>query len=166
MKKQYLITAIVAILVGAGGFFGGMTFQKKQDSLSGLSGTELIEKMKSLGGAQTGFAGNRDTTNGTMGAPDGNFPGGDFPGGSTNGNRGMGGGFINGEVISVDGQSVTIKQQDGNTKTVYFSSSTTISKTVTGTATDLVVGTDVSANGTSNSDGSVTATNIQIRTSS
>jgi len=70
MKKQYLITLVIAIIVGAGAFFGGMTFQKKQDSLSGLSGQELTTKMQSLGLTGNGFGGGRNING------NGGFPGG------------------------------------------------------------------------------------------
>jgi len=155
MKKRYLITLVIVIVVAVGGFFGGMSYQKSKDSLSGLSGQDLITKMQSLGMSGNGFGGNRVTdVNG------GNFT---FPG-DANGQRFGGGGMVNGEIVSMDSQSVTVKQQDGSTKTVYYSSSTTISKTTTGSSSDLAVGTEVSTNGTANSDGSVTAQSIRINT--
>jgi hypothetical protein len=91
------------------------------------------------------------------------FPGlnGQRPGGR-NGST-TAGTIANGEVISKDDQSITIKLQDGGSKIVYFSGSTTIGKTTTGTAADLKTGEQVMANGSSNSDGSVGAQNIQIR---
>lgn len=82
--------------------------------------------------------------------------------GGRNGNT-TAGTFANGEVISKDDQSITIKLQDGGSKIVYFSGSTTIGKTTTGSATDLKTGEQVMATGSSNSDGSVAAQNIQIR---
>lgn len=159
MKKQYLITLITVIVIGAGAFFGGMMFQKSQDSIKGLTGTALTKKLESLGST----AGTRTFDGNINGA---NFPGG-FPGGDTNASgRRAGGGFVNGQIISMDNQSITIKQQDNSTKTVYYSSTTKIDKTVTGASSDLTVGTDVTTSGTSNTDGSVTATTIQIRPAS
>lgn len=152
MKKQYLITIVIAIVVAAGAFFGGMSYQKSKDSLSGLSGQNLIKKMQSLGMSGNGFG----AENGTPNVNGGNFPGG------ANGRRFGGGGMVNGQIVSMDSQSITVKQQDGSTITVYYSSSTTISKTTTGSSSDLTVGTEVSANGTSNSDSSVTASTIRI----
>jgi len=163
MNKIYLI-GITIIVVAGGAFFGGMMFQKSQDSLSGLTGEELTSKLESLGASSgtsmgQGFMGGTNTpnfgTNGT-GFP-GNMPAGQRPGGN-------GGGMTSGEVISSDDESLTIKEQDGSTSIVYFSSSTAISKTVDGTSSDLTDGTNVIVSGTSNSDGSVTATTIQIRT--
>jgi hypothetical protein len=158
MKKQLIISLVIVIVVAGGAFFGGMTFQKGKDSLKGLSGDTLTKKMESLG--MSGFgngSGNRDISG--MGTP----PSGDFPGGTNASRRlGNGGGFTNGQIVSLDSQSVTIKQQDGSTKVVYFSSSTAITKSTTRASSDLTVGTEVSATGTSNTDGSVTAQTIRI----
>lgn len=84
-----------------------------------------------------------------------------FDGGGKN--AGGGGGFANGEIISKDDTSMTIKLRDGGSKIVFFSTSTTIGKMTNGSLEDIAVGTDVSVNGIANSDGSVTATMIQIR---
>ncbi len=154
MKKQYLITIIVAIVVAAGGFTGGLFYQKSKDSLAGLSGQNLMTKMQSLGMSGNGFGGE----NGTPNTNGGNFS---FSGGA-NGRRFGGGGMVNGQIVSLDSQSITVKQQDGSTKTVYYSSSTAISKNTVGSTSDLTVGTEVSTNGTANSDSSVTASDIRI----
>ena len=158
MKKQLLITIIMILVVGAGAFFGGMTFQKSKDSLSGLTGDELTKKMQTLGMSGTGFGGSRNMNVNGMPPNINGVPSGDFPGRRQFG----GGGAVNGEIVSMDSQSITVKEQSGNTKTIYYSSSTTVSKNTTGSSSDLAVGTEVSANGTSNTDGSVTAQTIII----
>jgi hypothetical protein len=68
------------------------------------------------------------------------------------GNRqgGMRGGQILGDIISADDKSITVKLTDGS------------SKITTATLTDLKVGTKVAAFGQTNTDGSVSAQNIQI----
>jgi hypothetical protein len=71
-------------------------------------------------------------------------------------------GMVVGSVITIDDKSMTVKMSDGSTKIVLFSGSTTYSNTVSASQSDLKVGTEVSASGATNSDGSVTATNIQI----
>ncbi len=62
----------------------------------------------------------------------------------------------------MDSDSITVKLADGSTKIVLFSGTTTYSDTITASQTDLKVGGEVSVFGTANSDGSVTATSIQI----
>ncbi len=79
------------------------------------------------------------------------------------GQRGAGGGFMSGEVLSKDAQSITVKLRDGSSKIVFFASSTAVGKMDTGSIVDVVQGTQVTIVGTTNSDGSVTASNIQIR---
>jgi hypothetical protein len=89
-------------------------------------------------------------------------------GGNRNGNgnqagaRRMGGGQILGDIISADDKSITVKLVDGSSKIVLFSATTSINKASEGTATDLTTGTKVAVFGTTNTDGSVTAQNIQI----
>lgn len=72
------------------------------------------------------------------------------------------GGMIRGVVDSVDGQSLIIKGQEGSSKVVLLSSSTTISKSISASSSDLSKGLNVMVRGKGNTDGSVIAESVQI----
>jgi len=69
---------------------------------------------------------------------------------------------VNGEIISADDKSITVKLQDGSSKIVIVSANTQINKAEQANKEDLKVGEKVAVFGQENSDGSVTAQNIQI----
>ncbi len=82
--------------------------------------------------------------------------------GTGGGRLGAGGGQVTGTILSADSGSITVKLQDGSSKIVIISGSTAIDKTAVGSMNDLSVGTRVGVFGTTNSDGSVTAQNVQV----
>ncbi len=69
---------------------------------------------------------------------------------------------VNGEIISKDEKSITVKLQDGSSKIVLFSDSTLISKSESASKEDLKEGEKVFVVGTANSDGSINAQDIQL----
>jgi hypothetical protein len=71
-------------------------------------------------------------------------------------------GAVRGQVISMGNNTLTVKLTDGSTKIVVLSSSTTFAQSTKAALTDLKVGDTVSTVGTTNSDGSVTAQDVQI----
>jgi len=134
--KQNLIIAIVVTLViaGGGGFYGGMKYGQSLTPARGANGQ---------------FAGARGNIN--------------IPGGAASARLRGGSGVVNGDIISKDDKSVTVKNRVGGSQIIFFAPSTAIGKTTTGTSADLAVGENIMVNGTANPDGTVTATNIQIR---
>jgi len=134
-QKSIIIAAIIAIIiVGAGSFYGGTVYAGSRRSAGAFGQGNLAGRVQ---GAGTGAAGVRQGVQGS--------------------------GFINGDIISFDDKSVTIKTKDGSSKIVFFSDSTEIGKFVAGSLSDLIVGETLMVTGKTNSDGSVTAQSIQIR---
>lgn len=131
--KQIIITILVSILIGGAAFYGGMLYAKSNPG--------------------TNFGGPMSQRNGNSGA---NFGGNKQAG--TNGFNGA-----NGEVISKDDSSLTIKLRDGGSKIVFYSYATTVSKMTTGTTADLQIGENIMVSGETNSDGSITAKAIDLR---
>jgi len=124
-KYNMVLIIIVAILMGASGFFAGIKYQQSKQPAF----------LRQFGAGQGGRTG-----------------------------QGIRQGFrpINGEIISADEKSITVKLQDGSSKIVIVSQNTQINKAEQATKHDLKIGEKVAVFGTENSDGSLTAQNIQI----
>ena len=137
MKNTWVSLVIVALVFGAGGFYGGMQYGKNTSATAGAVGQGQGQNQGGSGQGQ-----------GRLGR------------GGAGGNRGD---VAFGDIIGKDATSITVKLQDGGSKIVFVSSSTDISKFNKGTLNDLAVGTSVMARGTPNADGSLTAQSIQIR---
>jgi hypothetical protein len=92
-----------------------------------------------------------------------------------NRNNAANGGFAAGEIITKDDKSFIIKLntsnqggaansgEQGGSKIILFSDSAEIIKSVSGAVADLEIGKSVVVTGTVNSDGSITAKQIQLR---
>lgn len=130
------VLPIALLVVGlAGGFGGGYLFRNYQ----------LTKLRGSFGNGQ--FGGVQRFNGARMGAPNGGM---------------VGSGGATGTILSMDDKSITIKLTDGSSKIILFSDTTKYSDTKDATKTDLKIGSEVAAFGTPNSDGSVTASSIQI----
>ncbi len=129
-----VLLVVIALVMGGLGFFGGIQYQKSKTSVPGNFGR--------------GMMGNRGSGSGQQ-----RF-----------GNLGNGQALrpVSGKIISLDDKSVTVEQNDGSSKIVLFSSSMTINKATNGAKSDLSVGVAVRIFGVANSDGSITAQNIQL----
>lgn len=131
-KNPIIITVLLIIVVGAAAFFGGMQFQKSQRN--------------SQFAQFTGQQGGNGTFQRRFGGANGQ----------------TGGQAVIGEILKSDATSITVKSQDGSSKIILLSDSTAINKQDTGSKDDLKTGEKVAVFGKSNSDGSVTAQNIQL----
>ncbi|MFH0772809.1 MAG: hypothetical protein V1922_00670 [bacterium] len=80
-----------------------------------------------------------------------------------NGTRRMGSGQpISGEIINIDNTSLTVKLVDGSSRIVLLNEKTIFNKTTAVEKSELKVGEKVGIFGTTNTDGSVSAQNVQL----
>jgi Cu/Ag efflux protein CusF len=134
-KNIAILVAVVLIIVAvAGGFFGGVMYQKTQSPTFGSG------MMGQNGSRQGAFAGRFGSQNGQ----NANFR------------------PVRGQVVGMDNSSMTVKMSDGSTKLVVLSSSTSYMQSTAAKLSDIKTGDTVNVVGTQNSDGSVTAQDIQI----
>jgi hypothetical protein len=143
-KKLLPLFIVIVVLIGIGSFYGGMKYGQAQ----GSGNRRLAGNFQNLTPEQQQQMVQRLGANGGsgMGQRDGN-----------------GSGLANGEIISKDNQSITVKLSNGGSKIIFYSETTEVGKFVTGVATDLEIGKNVVISGTVNQDGSITAKSIQIR---
>jgi len=132
-----LYAVIICVTVGVVAFFGGVSYQKSRVQ---------------PGVAQFGFRGNADRAN--------KLPGNNnaMPGNVNN----MGFRPLVGEVLNVDDKSITVKLADGSSKLVLFSNEVPVTKSTQGSRSDLTVGVKVGVLGSTNTDGSVSASSVTI----
>ena len=133
-NKNKIISAVAVVVIAGAAFFGGMKYGEA--------------KVPAGAFGRTAFSGGQGGNVQFRGGP---------------GGRGGLGGFLAGSILSKDATSITIGIQDGGSKIVFTSASTTVSKMAAGSMNDLATGTSVIVQGTPNSDGSITAQAIQIR---
>lgn len=138
MNKITLVAISTAIIiVGAGSFYGGMRYDQNKNFASLNKNTPRFQQFGSNSNSRPGM---------------------------------QNGGLVTGDIISQDAKSVTVKLRDarlpdgqGGSKIIFLSASTSISKMVEGLSQDLKIGQQITATGTTNQDGSITAQSIQIR---
>jgi hypothetical protein len=138
-KKKTILSVFGTLIIAGGVFYGGMAFGKTKSTAKAAPNFQNLTAQQRQQFAQNG------------GAARGGF-----------GNR-AGGAGTSGEIIGKDDKTITVKMPDGSSKIIFYSGSTTVAKQAAGAITDLNIGTSVLINGTSNSDGSLTAQTIQIR---
>ena len=85
------------------------------------------------------------------------------PQGATSGARlGAGRNQIAGDIVALDDKSLTLKMPDGSSKIILLSDSLMVNKSVTAVKTDLKIGGKIAVFGAVNTDGSVTASSIEL----
>ncbi len=141
MKNNIIITIVIAIIFGIFGFFIGTKYQSKKTSSFASS---------PFGNFSYGRFGNRQNSNSQITNQ------------LQNGNRRNGPQMVTGEILTQDDKSITVKMEDGSSKIIFITNSTILNKSSAATKTDLKVGEKVAIFGLENSDGSVTANNIQL----
>jgi hypothetical protein len=130
--------ALCALLILVGGFAGGLEAQKQW----GTSTTAT----NPTGGFPTG------------GFPTGGFAGGGQPGGTAATTATAAG--TAGTVKTVDGTTIYVQTADGKVVTVKLDGKTTVSTTGKGKLADVKPGQSVTVQGTTGTDGTVTATSV------
>lgn len=136
-NQNILILILIAIISAGGGFFAGSKYQPKQIA---NQRTQFVGQFGNRG--QVGDLGAREVGNNRM--------------------AGFRGGQILGDIISADDKSITVKLADGSSKIILFSSSTSINKAAEAGLEDLKAGEKVAVFGSNNTDGSISAQNIQL----
>lgn len=130
---------LIAVILAGGGFYGGMKYAKRNPSAGDFRNFSPEGRQDSSENGRPSFmAGMGESMRG-------------------------GSGFVAGEIISKDDESITVKLQDGGSKTVLLSESTEVKMLTNGDLKDLEIGQNVTVSGVDNSDGSVTAKTIQLR---
>lgn len=139
MKKNQYILILVALLISGASFFAGTRYQSnRKGNLAAFSASRDMDQGQR--GQQVG-----QQANVRMGQA-----------------NPQGGAIINGEIISKDGQSLTLKMSDGGAKIVIVADSTLYKKSIDAVVADLTMGENVTIIGTNNTDGSVTAKTVTI----
>jgi hypothetical protein len=129
---QSKILVAIVVIVAVGAFFGGMKYQQAQG----------------MGQRQLQFTGGPGGQNGGFGRR--------FGGAGSNAQA------ARGQVVSLDSSNITLKLSDGSTKLINLSGSTSYMKADKASANDIKTGTTIMVFGTTNSDGSITAQNVQL----
>lgn len=144
MQNQNLIVgcAITAVVFGATGFWGGKIYNSNRFE-------DTFEGRGIYNQSGRGMMNNRDDQNRNNNKISGN-------------SMNRGGGMIIGEVSSIDGDSLTVKLADGSSKIVVLSKTTSYTISNESSREKLIVGTKVAVMGETTTDGSTTASSVEL----
>lgn len=152
--------ALLAILTGLVGFYAGI--REERSNASGSSSTAAASTSGTAKRGLPSFAGGTTSgTKGTKGAKSssktGSFP--SFGAGAAAAGGTFGGG-AEGTIVSVDGDTLYVKETSGNTVKVKLLSTTTLSKSSDVGSKSLHPGDTVTVDGKTGSRGTITATSV------
>ncbi|MFZ2024878.1 MAG: DUF5666 domain-containing protein [Microgenomates group bacterium] len=139
-KNPTIVLGIIAIACAALGFFGGMKYQQTKSPSFARGGLNNMQ-----GGMQNNSQAKQT--------------------GTTKNTNGIGksfGGMQIGTIASMDETSLTVKLQDGSSKIVILSGTTTYKTMTDASKSDINVGDTIAISGSTNTDGSVSAQSIQL----
>ncbi len=146
-KPVILLAAVLGVLVVAGGsFFGGMAFQRYQQ-------TNVQQQFF----ADRGFAAGGQAPLFGSGVPESGF----VPFGNAAGGQGAAGRGANGTVESLEGDTLQLTTTEGEI-TVTLTEETVLSRTTAVVRSDLQAGAQVTVIGERDDSGDITAAVIQI----
>jgi len=136
-QKQIITLVVIAVVFGGIGFFGGVKYSQGKSTTKSATIAGQNGQFGGAGGMRQFGQGGRQ--------------------------GGANGGFVAGEILSMDNGSLTLQLPNNQgTKIVLYSDSTSIVKTASGTPQDLKTGETVAVNGTADSSGTITAKTISL----
>lgn len=139
MKNQSMIVAcsITAVIAASLGYYGNNFYlQSQRNTRFGMAGNRVINGQNFNGAGRDNFGSSQPQM--------------------------MRNGIVAGEVTAKDDKSITVKLADGSSKIIILSSTTNYRISNDSKIDDVEVGKTVSVFGTTNSDGSTTATSIEL----
>jgi hypothetical protein len=159
-----LTAPLLALLVAAGGFLGGIEVEKSRTSGSSAGGLAASSAAGSAASSlrarfASGFpgAGGASSSTGKSGTRSGGFPGG---GAGFAGGFGGAGGGTTGTISSISGDSIVLKTTAGNSIKVTLTSATTLKKDLHVKRNSIRPGDTITVEGITAKNGSMKASSI------
>ncbi len=135
MKNTYV--AILSLIIGVIAFYAGTSYQKNR-AQSAVFNSNQRENFRFSGNGQNGMRQ------------------------ATQDRRGAFGGRVSGEIIKIDGDTITVKLPDDSSRLVTIDSDTSYTRSQMAQKTDLRVGMKIGVFGSRNEGETVDAQTIQI----
>jgi hypothetical protein len=145
-----VLVALLAVLLTACGFIGGVLVEKGQGNSAPSAGAGAA-------GIASRFAALRGGGTSGTGARSGASAAGGFPGAGTAGGR-----PVSGQVAYLAGSTLYVTNSEGNTVKVTTSPATSVTKTVKATAKGIHPGETVTVIGAAGANGTVSAESISV----